>query len=122
MSVFKGNTGDTKTLLPQVDKVRDVFGIQRLILVGDRGMITQTQIDVLRDIEGIDWIAALRPEPKLIKDGAIQMGLFDGAGIYLGVNNLQRSGIVRYLPWYASSGDREVRTKGGIMGTVHQFQ
>ena len=79
VSVYKGNTGDPKTLLPQVEKVRKTFGIQRLVMVGDRGMITQKQINALREIDGVDWIAALRPEAikKLIEAGTIQMGLFD---------------------------------------------
>src|SRR3972149_4096098 len=60
VSVFKGNTGDPKTLLPQVTRVRERFGIEALVLVGDRGMISQTQIDALRQQEeGIDWITAL---------------------------------------------------------------
>jgi Transposase DDE domain len=79
VSVFPGNTGDPKTLLPQVEKVREDFGLERFVLVGDRGMITQKQVDALRELEGIDWITALRPEAikKLIEAGAIQMGLFD---------------------------------------------
>ena len=79
VSVYKGNTGDPKTLLPQVEKARTAFGIQRLVMVGDRGMITQKQINALRKIDGVDWIAALRPEAikKLIQAGTIQMGLFD---------------------------------------------
>ncbi|MCH7747913.1 MAG: transposase [Acidobacteria bacterium] len=84
VSVFKGNTGDPKTLLPQVEKVRDVFGIERFVMVGDRGMITQTQIEMLRDLEGIDWIGALRPEAirKLVETGAVQMGLFDERNLF----------------------------------------
>lgn len=84
VSVFKGNTGDPKTLLPQVDKLRDAFGLERVVLVGDRGMITQTQIDALRGREGMDWIGALRPEAikKLIQDGALQMGLFDARNLF----------------------------------------
>lgn len=84
VSVFEGNTGDPKTLLPQVEKVQKEFGIERFVLVGDRGMLTQKQILALRAIEGIDWIGALRPEAirKLIKDGAIQMGLFDERNLF----------------------------------------
>ncbi|MBU0595157.1 transposase [Candidatus Bipolaricaulota bacterium] len=84
VSVFKGNTGDPKTLLPQVEKVQKGFGIERFVLVGDRGMLTQKQISALRDMEGIDWIGALRPEAirKLIADGAIQMGLFDERNLF----------------------------------------
>ena len=84
VSVFPGNTGDPKTLLPQVDKVRKDFGIERFVLVGDRGMIAQKQIDALREIDGIDWIAALRPEAikKLVARGVVQMGLFDERNLF----------------------------------------
>ena len=84
VSVFEGNTGDPKTLLPQVDKVQKKFGIKRFVLVGDRGMLTQKQIGALRGIKGVDWIGALRPEAikKLINDGAIQMGLFDERNLF----------------------------------------
>jgi transposase len=82
--VFEGNTGDPKTLLPQIYMVRDQFGIEQFVIVGDRGMITQKQIDALRDIEGIDWLTALRPEAirKLIEAGSIQMGLFDERNLF----------------------------------------
>ena len=84
VSVFDGNTGDPKTLLPQVEKARDSFGITHLVLVGDRGMITQKQVDSLRGVEGMDWITALRPEAikKLVEGGAIQMGLFDERNLF----------------------------------------
>ena len=84
VSVFRGNVGDPKTLLFQVDKVREEFAIQRIVLVGDRGMITQKQVNALRDIKGVDWITALRPEPirKLVTAGSVQMGLFDERGLF----------------------------------------
>ncbi|MEA3381931.1 MAG: transposase, partial [Pseudomonadota bacterium] len=84
ISVFDGNTGDPKTVMPQVDKMQDNFDIEEFVLVGDRGMLTQKQIDELREISGVDWIGALRPEAikKLIGDGAIQMGLFDKRNIF----------------------------------------
>jgi transposase len=84
VSVFKGNVGDPKTLMPQVDKLRQEFHLEQFVLVGDRGMITQTQIDALRDIEGCDWITALRPGAinKLIAGGSIQMGLFDERNLF----------------------------------------
>ena len=84
VSVFKGNTGDPTTVLPAVAKVRDAFGLERFVLVGDRGMITQTQIEMLRDLEGIDWIGALRPEAirQLVETGAVQMGLFDERNLF----------------------------------------
>ena len=84
VSVFKGNTGDPKTLLPQVDKVRKEFRLDRFVLVGDRGMITQKQVDALRQLDGIDWVAALRPEAirKLLEGGALQLGLFDERNLF----------------------------------------
>jgi transposase len=84
VSVFKGNSGDPKTLMPQVDKIREEFGIKQFVLVGDRGMITQKQVDALRDVEGCDWISALRPGAisKLIANHSIQMGLFDERNLF----------------------------------------
>jgi len=84
VSVFEGNSGDPKTLLPQVDKMREQFGIRNFVLVGDRGMITQKQVDELREIEGVDWLSALRPGAirKLVEGGWIQMGLFDERNLF----------------------------------------
>jgi len=84
VSVFEGNTGDPKTLMPQVEKMQDAFGIEQFVMVGDRGMLTQKQIDAFHDIDGIDWIGALRPEAvnKLATSGAIQMGLFDERNLF----------------------------------------
>jgi hypothetical protein len=84
VSVFKGNTGDPTTLLPQVEKLRESFDIRRIALVGDRGMISQKQIDALRKTPGIDWITALRPEAlrKLLEGGHLQLGLFDERNLF----------------------------------------
>ncbi len=84
VSVFKGNTGDPTTLMPQVELIRNEFGIEQIVLVGDRGMITQTQIDKLRAVEGFDWITALRPDgiKKLLEGGQLQMGLFDQRNLF----------------------------------------
>jgi transposase len=84
VSVFEGNTGDPKTLMPQVEKMRDAFCIEQFVMVGDRGMLTQKQVDALHDIDGVDWIGALRPEAikKLVTSGAIQMGLFDERNLF----------------------------------------
>ncbi len=84
VSVFKGNTGDPKTLIPQVRKVKEDFGIKTMVIVGDRGMITQTQIDELKTIDGVDWIAALKPAgiKKLVEDKTVQMELFDKRNLF----------------------------------------
>jgi transposase len=80
VSIFKGHTSDGQTLLPQVQKLRDDFGIQQLVLVGDRGMISQKLIDEhLRKLEGVDWLTALKGETirKLVQQKHLQLGLFD---------------------------------------------
>ena len=84
VSVFKGNTGDAPTLLPAVQRVRERFGIEQLVVVGDRGMISQTQITTLKRLEGIDWITALKTGAlrDLVADGHVQLGLFDEHNLF----------------------------------------
>jgi len=84
VSVFPGNTSDSTTLLEQVGKARKSFGIESLVIVGDRGMITQKQIDQLEDEDGISWITALRTEAlrDLANRGALQLGLFDERNLF----------------------------------------
>jgi hypothetical protein len=80
IEVFAGNTADSSTLSAQITKVRRRFGIRRVVFVGDRGMITSPRIDEeLRDIEGLDWITALRADSiqKLASQGVIDPSLFD---------------------------------------------
>ena len=79
VSVFEGSTGDPKTLLAQVEKMRASFGIDRLVMAGDRGMISNVQIDAMRTLGGVDWITALKSGAirKLADGGALQLGLFD---------------------------------------------
>jgi hypothetical protein len=80
VEVFEGNTGDPKTVASQVDKLRKRFKLERVILVGDRGMLTNARIrEDLQGAEGIDWITALRaPQIQaLVADGALQLSLFD---------------------------------------------
>jgi hypothetical protein len=78
--VFTGNTGDPKTFPEAVDAVRGTFGLQRMIMVGDRGMITSARIKALRELEGMAWITCLRAPAirKLMADGGpLQLSLFD---------------------------------------------
>jgi transposase len=84
VSVFEGNVGDPKTLLPAVAKVRERFGVSKLVLVGDRGMISQKQIDELKKQDGVLWITALKTGAirKLVDDGCIQLGLFDERNLF----------------------------------------
>ena len=84
ISVFRGNTSDTKTLMPQVEKLRGDFGLSELVLVGDRGMISGRQIEELSGIEGVSWITALRTDAikKLVEGEAIQLDLFDERNLF----------------------------------------
>lgn len=79
LQVYPGNTGDPKTVPDQVDKLRERFGLQQVVLVGDRGMLTQTQIDKLKQYPGLGWISALRSSAirQLVQGGALQLSLFD---------------------------------------------
>ena len=80
VEVFEGNTSDPKTVAKQVDKLRLRFGLQKVILVGDRGMITSARIrEDLPASHGIEWISALRATQiqRLARDGQLQMSFFD---------------------------------------------
>jgi hypothetical protein len=79
IEVFAGNTGDPATVAAQVTRVKDRFGIGRVVLVGDRGMLTAARLREDVAPEGLDWITALRaPQVKaLVRDGDLQLTLFD---------------------------------------------
>ena len=77
--VYPGNTGDPKTVVDQVEKLRQKFGLSRVVLVGDRGMLTQPQIDKLKQHPGWGWITALKSVAirRLVQQGALQLSLLD---------------------------------------------
>jgi transposase len=79
IEVFDGNTGDPTTLAPQIDKLKQRFGLEHVVLVGDRGLITEARITSDIQSAGLDWITALRgPAIKdLLNSGALQLTLFD---------------------------------------------
>src|SRR2546425_5080496 len=80
VEVYAGNTSDPKTVSDQVTKLRQRFGLQRVILVGDRGMITNARIrENLQPAPGIEWITALRAPAikKFASAGVLQLSLFD---------------------------------------------
>lgn len=85
VEVYEGNTADPRTLADQIRKVRERFGLERVVFVADRGLLTSARIDEeLRPIEGLDWISALRSEQvrKLAgDDGPLQRSLFDTADL-----------------------------------------
>lgn len=79
VQVYPGRTGDPTTVGDQVEKLRGSFGLEKVVLVGDRGMLTETQLDQLRRYEGIGWISALRSPAirSLVEAGPVQLSLFD---------------------------------------------
>jgi transposase len=84
ISVYEGNTGDAKTLMPQVEQLRQQFGLERLVLVGDRGMISHKAIGELRSLDGLAWITALKSSQirALVQGGELQLGLFDERNLF----------------------------------------
>jgi transposase len=79
VEVYPGNTGDPTTVPHQVERLRRRFGLARVVLVGDRGMLTDTQIGNLREHPGLGWISALRGPAirALVESGSLQLSLFD---------------------------------------------
>jgi hypothetical protein len=79
VAVYGGSTGDSTTVADQVEKLRDRFGLEKVVLVGDRGMLAETRLEVLREHPGLGWITALRSGAirELVEGGSLQMSLFD---------------------------------------------
>ena len=84
VAVHEGNTSDPETLMPQVARLRKDFGLQTVVLVGDRGMISQKAIDQLKEREHVGWITALKSGQirALIEAGQLQLGLFDEKNLF----------------------------------------
>ena len=80
VEVFEGNTGDPSTVASQVGKLRERFRLRRVVLVGDRGMLTEARLrEDVQPIEGLDWITALRAPAlsALVEAGKVDTSLFD---------------------------------------------
>jgi hypothetical protein len=79
VEVFTGELHDDKTLPSQVTKCKDRFGLSRVIVVADRGMVTKANIELLSQTDGVDWITALKAPTikKLARSGVFQPSLFD---------------------------------------------
>lgn len=84
VSVYEGNTSDPETLMPAIDRLRDQFNLDQVVMVGDRGMISSKAIDSLRAQPGIGWISALKSTSirGLIKQGHLQLDLFDERNLF----------------------------------------
>jgi transposase len=79
VDVYPGNTADPTTVVEQVEKLRQQFGLSRVVMVGDRGMLTEPQIEKIKTHPGLGWISALTSVSirKLVKGGQLQLSLFD---------------------------------------------
>ena len=79
VEVFCGELHDDKTLPSQIAKLKTRFGLSRVVVVSDRGMVTKANLELMRDADGIGWITALKAPQiqKLARDGALQLSLFD---------------------------------------------
>lgn len=83
VEVFAGNTADPTAFVAAVNTVRERFGLERVVMVGDRGMITSARIAALRELGGLEWVTSLRaPAVKaLAEEGALQLSLFDESNL-----------------------------------------
>jgi hypothetical protein len=83
VEVFGGELHDDKTLPSQIQKLKARFGLARVVVVSDRGMVTKANLELMRNAEGIDWITALKAPQiqKLARDGTLQLSLFDEANL-----------------------------------------
>ena len=84
VSVFEGDTADCKTVMPQVRRIQADFGIEHMVVVGDRGMISQKAIDEFKRAPGVAWITAMKSAQirALVDEGGLQRGLFDERNLF----------------------------------------
>lgn len=79
VEVYPGNTGDPTTVADQVEKLRNRFELSRVVIIGDRGMLTRPQLDKIKSHPGLGWITALTSVSVrgLVEEGTLQLSLFD---------------------------------------------
>jgi hypothetical protein len=79
VSVYEGNVADSQTWLPELKRLREHFGIEQLVMVGDRGMVSNQAIATMQETPGVDWITALKSASirVLVEQGHLQLDLFD---------------------------------------------
>jgi transposase len=79
VSVYEGNVADSQTLLPELTRLREQFGVDQLVMVGDRGMVSNQAIATMQQTPGVDWITALKSASirTLVEQGQLQLDLFD---------------------------------------------
>lgn len=84
VSVHEGNTADPATLMPQIERLKTDFAIERLVMIGDRGMISHKAVEAISVRDGIDWITALKSVAirPLVEGGSLQLDLFDQRNLF----------------------------------------
>ena len=84
VSVYEGSTSDPETLMPEIARLKQDFGVEQLVIVGDRGMISQKAINALTNEQGVRWITALKSTSirTLVSQGHVQLGLFDERNLF----------------------------------------
>lgn len=84
LSVFPGNVSDSKTFMSQVEKAQKSFELKEIVIVGDRGMITNAHVSTMAAMEGVAWITALKSAAirRLVDDKSIEMTLFDQRNLF----------------------------------------
>lgn len=84
VSVHDGNTSDSTTFMPEVRRLREEFRLEQMVIVGDRGMISQKAIDEMSALDGIEWITALKSTSirSLVEQGHLQLDLFDQRNLF----------------------------------------
>jgi len=84
VSVHEGNTADPTTLMPQIERLKTDFAIERLVMIGDRGMISHKAVEAIKVRDGIDWITALKTVAirPLVEGGSLQLDLFDERNLF----------------------------------------
>jgi hypothetical protein len=112
VDVFAGNTADPATVAAQIDKLKQRFGLQRVVMVGDRGMLTQARIEKTLRPAGLDWITALRApaiQALAAENGPLQMSLFDDRDM-AEITSPDYPGerlVVCHNPWLAAERSRK---------------
>lgn len=124
VEVYPGNTADPSTVPDQAVKIRERFGLEHVVLVGDRGMLTDTQIDKLRQYPGLGWISALRgPAIRSLVEGEdLQLSLFDEVNL-AEITSPQYPGerlVACYNPLLAE--ERERKRQALLEATEHDLE
>lgn len=84
VSVYEGSTADPQTLMPEIARLKQDFGVEQLVMVGDRGMISQKAINALTQEQGVRWITALKSTAirTLVNQEYVQLDLFDERNLF----------------------------------------